>query len=419
MSEHILVIEDDETFRTTLVDLLEKNGYSAFSASDGPEAIDAAKKRLFQLIIADVRLPKDMDGIETVKAIKEMRPEAKTMVIIITGYADESAPIKAIRAGVDDYIYKPFKMEDFLHSVERNVKMHRLEKEKEDYLEKLEQMNKELKLAQSKLIQSKNELEDCNIKLEQEVVERTGQLKQTEAQLLQAAKISALGQLGAGVAHELNNPVGGILGYAQFILQKFNKSAISPKDFKLCRQYVEYIEREAKRCKGIVENLLKFSRKPQVGFEPLDVKQALEETLSIVRHQLKSQEIEVVTDYQPELPRISGNLNQLQQVFTNVIINAQHAMPKGGKLYISVGTRKEDANKYLVVSFKDTGCGIPKKNLEKIFEPFFTTKQDWKSIGIGLSIIYQIITEHKGTVKVESEEGVGTTVTIALPAFNN
>lgn len=417
MSENILVIEDDETFRTTVVDLLEKNGYSVFGVSDGHQAIDAAKKRLFQLVIADVRLPKGMDGIETAKAIKEIRPDAKTMVIVITGYADENAPIKAIRVGVDDYIYKPFKMEDFLHSVERNVRMYRLEKEKEDYLQKLEEMNKELKLAQSKLIQSKNELEDCNIKLEQEVEQRTRQLKQTEAQLIQSAKISALGQLGAGIAHELNNPIGGILGYAQFILRKFSESDFSPKDFKPCRQYVEYIEREAKRCKEIVENLLKFSRKSQAGFEPLAVKQILEDTLSIVRHQLKSQEIKVVTDYKPKLPQVSGNLNQLQQVFTNVIINAQHAMSKGGELSISVGTEKEGANKYLVISFKDTGCGIPEKNLEKIFEPFFTTKQDWKSIGIGLSIVYQIITEHKGTVNVESKEGVGTTVTIALPAI--
>lgn len=416
MKEHILIIEDDEAFRKTLTNLLKKEGYSVTGVSNGFQAIELAKKSLFELIVADVRLPKGMDGIEAVSMIKGLRPEIKVIVIIITGYADENAPVRALRMGVDDYLYKPFKTEVFLHSVERNIKMYRLEKEKKKHLEMLEKMNEELKAAQLELVQSKKELEDYSKRLEQKVEERTGQLKLTQAQLVQSAKMSTIGQLGAAVAHELNNPLGGILGYVQFILQKLSKPDVVPKDFKAYKQYIEYIEKEAKRCKSIVENLLSFSRKPLVAPESVDIKQLIENTLSIIRHQLELQNIKLTTNYESGLPSISGSVNQLQQVFTNIIINAQHAMPKGGKLNIRVSTKMEDGKKHLKISFKDSGCGIPKENLEKVFEPFFTTKEDWQSVGLGLSICYQIIKEHKGTITAESKIGKGAAFTITLPA---
>ncbi|MBA7471010.1 Sensor histidine kinase RcsC [subsurface metagenome] len=419
MKEQILIIEDDEAFRKTLTNLLKKEGYSVTGVSDGFQAIELAKKSLFELIIADVRLPKGMDGIEAVSIIKGIRPEIKVIVIIITGYTDENAPVRALRMGVDDYLYKPFKMEVFLHSVERNIKMYRLEEEKKEHLEMLEKMNEELNVAQHELIQSKKELEDYSKRLEQKVEERTKQLKETQSQLVQSAKMSTIGQLGSAVAHELNNPIGGILGYAQFILQKLSKPDVVPKDFKTCKQYIAYIEKEAKRCKSIVENLLSFSRKPLIALESVDIKQLIENTLSIIRHQLELQNIKLTTNYEPKLPSISGNVNQLQQVFTNIIINAQHAMPKGGKLNIRVSTKIKDGKKHLQISFKDTGCGIPKKNLEKVFEPFFTTKEDWQSIGLGLSITYQIIKELKGIITAQSKVGKETTFTITLPVSSS
>lgn len=419
MKEQILIIEDDEAFRKTLTNLLKKEGYSVTGVSDGFQAIEIAKEGLFELIIADVRLPKGMDGIEAVSRIKGIRPEAKIIVIVITGYANENAPVRALRMGVDDYIYKPFKTEVFLHSVERNIKMYRLEKEEKKHLEMLEEMNKELKAAQVELLQSKKKVEDYSTRLEQKVEQRTKQLKQTQAQLIQSAKMSTIGQLGAGVAHELNNPIGGILGYTQFILKKLSKPDVVPKNLKTYKQYIKYIEEEAKRCKVIVENLLSFSRKSRAGPVPVDIKQLIENTLSIIRHQIELQNIKLTTNYEAKLPSISGNVNQLQQVFTNIIINAQHAMPKGGKLNIRVSTKMEDGKKNLKISFKDSGCGIPKENLEKVFEPFFTTKQDWKSVGIGLSITYQIVKEHKGTITVESDIGKGTTFMITLPASSS
>lgn len=419
MKENVLIIEDDEAFQKTLTNLLEKEGYSVTGASDGFQAIELAKKTLFELIVADVRLPKGMDGIKAVSAIKGIRPETKIIIIIITGYADENAPVRALRLGVDDYIYKPFDMEVFLHIVERNIKMYRLEKERKKYLETLEKMNEELKVAQLELVQSKKELEEYGIRLEQKVEERTEELKLIQSQLVQSAKMSTIGQLGAAVAHELNNPIGGILGYAQFILQKLSKPDFTPEEFKSCKRNIEYIEEEAKRCKMIVENLVSFSRKPLVARESVDIKQLTENTLSLIKNQLKLQNIRHTTEYEPDLPIISGNVNELQQAFINIIINAQQAMPKGGELHIRVSTEMKDGKKHLEISFKDTGCGIPQENLEKVFEPFFTTKQDWKSIGLGLSITYQIVKEHKGTITVESDIGKGTTFKITLPVSSS
>lgn len=391
--EHILIIEDDEPFLKTLTNLLERQGYRISGAKDGPEAIETAKKESFALIVADVRLPGGMDGVEVIRRIKEIQPKATGVVIIITGYADENAPVRAIKVGVDDYIYKPFKTEEFLHSVEHNLAIYRLEKERERHKEIIEKMNKEL---------------------EDRVEQRTKEMKDAQVQLVQAAKMAAFGQLGAGIAHEVNNPLGGILGYAQFILGKLKRSDFGIEDFKDCQRYIEYIEKESSRCKTIVENLLKFSGRP-ISDKPVsvEIKRVIEETLSLIGRQLSIQNIKIATDFDPELAEIKGNPNQLQQVFLNLILNAQQAMPKGGDLRIQA---RNKGPKEIEIEFADTGCGIAKEHLDKVFEPFFTTKEKEKAVGIGLSISQQIIRDHQGTIEVKSEVDKGTTFTIILPS---
>ncbi len=258
--------------------------------------------------------------------------------------------------------------------------------------------------------------------LEQRVEERTKQLKDAQAQTLQSAKMAAVGQLGAGIAHELNNPLGGILGYAQFILEKFKRPEFGIEDLKACQRYIESIEREAARCKGIVENLLKFSRKPiSTKPEPVDIAKAIEETLSIIGHQLKLKNINVIKDLKPDLYKVMGMVNQLQQVFTNLILNAQQAMSDGGELRISaenITDEKAKATSYVKIEFADTGCGIPKENLQRIFDPFFTTKQKERGTGLGLTVSYQIIQDHEGIISVDSRVGKGSIFTVVLPVIN-
>jgi two-component system NtrC family sensor kinase len=231
--------------------------------------------------------------------------------------------------------------------------------------------------------------------------------------------MAAVGQLGAGVAHELNNPLGGILGYSQFMLDKLNRPGFGPDDFKSCRGYIESIERESNRCKNIVSNLLRFSRKSIVDRpELIDIGLAIKETFSIMEHQLKMCNVNVVVNIQPDLTKVMGGVNLLQQVFTNLILNAQQAMPTGGELTITVQNLLDEKTKVVSmvkIEFTDTGCGIPEENLTRIFEPFFTTKTE-KGTGLGLSISYQIIQDHKGKIEVKSQLGKGSTFTITLPA---
>jgi signal transduction histidine kinase len=246
------------------------------------------------------------------------------------------------------------------------------------------------------------------------------ELKTAQSQLIQSAKMAAVGQLGAGVAHELNNPLGGILGYAQFILDKLKRPEFGAEDFKGCSKYLDSIEREAARCKGIVENLLKFSRRPIVAKpEALDIAAALADTLSIIGHQLKLKNIKLTLDIKPDLFRVIGIINQLQQVFTNLILNAQQAMPESGELKITAYNILDEKTKtptQVRIEFQDTGTGIPEENLAHLFEPFFTTKLKEKGTGLGLAVSYQIIQDHKGTIEVTSQVGKGTTVAITLPA---
>jgi len=245
------------------------------------------------------------------------------------------------------------------------------------------------------------------------------ELKEAQIKLIQSAKMAAVGQLGAGVAHELNNPLGGILGYSQFILDKLRRPEFGAEDFKGCSKYLESIEREAARCKGIVENLLKFSRRPIVAKpEALDIAAALADTLSIIGHQLKLKNIKLTLDIKPDLSRVIGIINQLQQVFTNLILNAQQAMPESGELKITAYNILDEKTKtptHVRIEFQDTGTGIPEENLKHLFEPFFTTKQSQKGTGLGLTVSYQIIQDHKGTIEVTSQVGKGTTIRITLP----
>lgn len=271
------------------------------------------------------------------------------------------------------------------------------------------------------LKQSRDEIEQYNRTLEEKIIERTLQLEEAQAQLIQSEKMSAIGQLAAGVAHELNNPLGGILGYAQFTLEKLQKNVPEKTTAKEVQSYIRYvtdIEAQARRCKTIVQNLLKFSRSSRtVDFDEVDVNKALEETLTFVGHQLHLNQIDLEITLDPNLPHIQGNVGQLQQVFTNLIINAMHASQQGSKIHISsrYSPALGEFGGAVELMFTDHGHGIKEEHLKKIFEPFFTTKEIGKGTGLGLSVSYGIVKEHGGEITVQSVVGQGSTFIIVLP----
>ncbi len=271
------------------------------------------------------------------------------------------------------------------------------------------------------LIKSRREVENYQATLEDKIRERTCELEDAQNQLVQSEKMGAIGQLAAGVAHELNNPLAGILGYSQFALEKLsNRTAetITEKDIASFNRYLGDIENQARRCKTIVQNLLKFSRSSQDSdATEFDLGAALIETVELLRHQLEMQQIQVVTKITASSPEIRGNAGKIQQVVTNLIINAMHATPQGGT--ITIGLRHSptlgEFDGAVEIFVSDTGEGIPNEIIGKIFEPFFTTKAVGKGTGLGLSVSYGIIQDHGGEIKVTSEIGAGTTFVIILP----
>ena len=233
------------------------------------------------------------------------------------------------------------------------------------------------------------------------------ELEETHLQLVNSEKMASLGKLAAGIAHEINNPLGGILIYSSLM-----KEELDGADSR--RQDLEKIVQEATRCKDIVKSLLEFSRQTEPKMEPTDINKAITDGLFFLENQALFHNIKIVKSLSPVPPMVRGNPGQLKQVFMNIIVNAAEAMPGGGTLTIK--TAPSDDQKAVSIDFVDTGEGIPQENLTRIFDPFFTTKELGKGTGLGLSTSYGIIDEHGGRIDVKSQVGKGTTFRIELPA---
>jgi len=228
-----------------------------------------------------------------------------------------------------------------------------------------------------------------------------------EEQLQQREKLSSIGLLAAGVAHEVNTPLTGVSSYTQMLLGMLNET--DPKHALL-----QKVRTQAERATNIVNNLLNFSRTGSAEeFGEIDVARVLDDTLQLLEPQLRRSQIEIVRDYDIDAPEAYGNAGKLQQVFTNLILNARDAIPDGGRITCSTGVAEDGS---LIAEISDTGIGIAPENVAKIYDPFYTTKGVGQGTGLGLAVSYGIIQEHAGRISVESEPGQGTTFRITLPS---
>lgn len=244
-------------------------------------------------------------------------------------------------------------------------------------------------------------LRNMTVELEALVEERT-------AQALQSAKLAAVGQLAAGIAHEINNPLGIILGFAQSAVKRTKENDVLAMPLKS-------IEREAMRCKNLVQSLLAFSRRSgreKKQFDRFDFNETILNTLSIIETQAKLKSVEIAKELGP-LEAFRGDINQLQQVLTNLCNNAIDAMPNGGKIMVRTSAAK--GGRGIILEIEDNGSGIPAGIRDKIFNPFFTTKEIGKGTGLGLSLVFEIVQGHGGTIEVRSAVGSGTTFVIFFP----
>ena len=233
-------------------------------------------------------------------------------------------------------------------------------------------------------------------------------LKVSQAQLVQSGKMAAVGQLAAGVAHEVNNPLQIILSRVQLLMMRNQGNEALVKDLQL-------IESNVRRISRIIRSLLDFARhnSGEEGWKRIDLVHLLTQTMELMRHLMEKAGIELqVQNEAEELPVVFGNVGEMEQVFLNLLINALQATPEGGRISVSVDV----VDGKVVAKISDTGNGIAAEHLPRIFEPFFTTREDQGGSGLGLAIISGIVDKHKGRVEVESELGKGTTFTLTFPA---
>lgn len=262
---------------------------------------------------------------------------------------------------------------------------------------------------------AEKEREEWNRKLEIKVEEKTRHLQEAQAKLIQSEKMATLSEVISGAAHELNNPIAGILGAIQILRRSTLSKPIEPALMDEI-DVLESIESAATRCERIIEDLIRFSTQSRCFFSQMDVNEALRDALAIMGEQFAQANTTVTLQADPALPGIEGDFVKLFEVFANILQNAQNALPEGGAVEVATRLTKAYAEPpRVVISIRDTGCGIPPQNLGKIFDPFFTTKPAGKGPGLGLTVSYGIVKRHNGDIEVKSDFGKGTEVTITLP----
>jgi two-component system NtrC family sensor kinase len=257
-----------------------------------------------------------------------------------------------------------------------------------------------------RLKQARGELEDYGRVLEQKVEERTQELRKMQDQLIQSEKLASMGQLAASIAHEVNNPLSGVLIYNQLVARKIMRGDMNQE---VVLDYLSKMERELTRSTKLIRNLLDFASQSEPAVKMVAVNEILERALDLTVHAAPAN-TRVEKDL-PSLPEVMADPDQLQQVFMNLIMNALQAMPRGGKL--TLRTFREDQE--LRIAVGDTGCGISEENISRIFTPFFSTKKEVKGVGLGLSVSFGIIQRHRGRIEVKSEMGQGSIFTVCLP----
>jgi len=435
----VLVVDDEPEVLETIIDVLEdrdeEGSMEFFAATSGKEALEILDERNgdIDLVITDQRMP-EMTGAKLLTKVHEKYPLVGS--IVISGYAEFEDMREAFKSGIFDYIKKPYDEDNLMSVVRSALEKTRLRRRNEQLLEELKRKNEQLQQA--------------NLLLEQRVNERTKQLKESlerlksmQQQLIQSEKMSSLGQLVAGIAHEINNPATSVYAGAEALesnveellgyVERYNEllGAVREEDFQRAREMaddlaeseedVAYLLEEglpwsirsmkegAVRIKDIVRNLKTFSRVDEAEVKHADINEGLKTTLKLVHHELKNR-VEVIEDY-GEIPQIECFPGQLNQVFMNLLVNAAQAIEGEGKIWIR--TYSENGN--VVVKIRDTGKGIPEHIIKDIFNPFFTTKPAGQGTGLGLSISYGIIKKHGGEIKVDSQVGKGTEFTIILP----
>lgn len=397
----ILVADDSALMQRLLLRSLEKWSYEAIVAADGAEAWERFQQDRFPIVLTDWMMP-NVDGLELIRRIRDSQPDGYVYIILLTAKTEKEDLVTAMDAGADDFLTKPFDQEELRVRVREGERI---------------------------------------IRLEQTLAEQNRQLRDTQAALVQSEKLASLGQLAAGMAHEINNPVAYVANNLAVLrrevlsvmelLEKYRQGheALAQAEPALAAAIAE-LEQDGdlpwvqenlprlfqtsldglRRVREIVSNLRDFARLDESELDELDLNAALQSTVKVLRHELNAKqltvELELVTG-----PKPTCRPQKINQVLYNLLLNAIQASRPQGRLWLR--TRAE--GDHAIVEVADQGCGIAPENLSRIFEPFFTTKPIGRGTGLGLAISYGIVHDHGGEIEVESRLDEGSVFRMRLP----
>jgi len=379
---NVLLVDDEPSIRLTMAEFLKRAGYSVFTAADYNGAVVHSPEDL-DVAVIDINLP-GKNGIQLLQKIRDA--EIYVPVIMITGEPNLSVIPEIVRAGAYDFIAKPIVKDVLLNAVGRAAEKKRLVDEKRRLEEEVRRHTEELELR---------------------VTERTAELVETHKRLVTQERIAALGRAAAQVAHEVKNPLAGLLLYSLHLKSK--AANFSESEASLVDKIVDTINHLNRR----VEQILGFARPINLTLRPGNLKDMVADILELLRPQLTANKVEVRLQMDPDAAAGLFDDASMRGALMNILLNAIEAMPEGGTLSIA-NDRTYDLLRLEIV---DTGRGIDREQAKKIFEPFYTTKTN--GLGLGMPYAKKIIDQHGGTISLSGRPGEGTTISIALPADDN
>lgn len=380
----VVLIDDDQQILELVSLLLSRRGYRVITSQSPTDGLKLIEDNKPELVLLDYMMP-EMNGLAVLKEIHSRFPDSS--VIMFTGKGNEEIAVNLMKAGASEYIAKPFNNNNLLERLDNVLRIRTIELH-----------NKKLQQEQSRLLE---EIEAWNRELQERVREKTEALHKAQTEITQSEKLAALGYLSAGMAHDIRNPLNSI----SLFIQLMRHSCNDPEQL----EYQDKILKEVDRIDTIVRNLLDASRRTRTITNNVQITCVIDTALDYFSPQIESGNIRVIRDYAPHIPCIKADPVELEQIFTNLFLNALDEIKNGGNLTLAVMT----LDNRVIVRVTDNGSGIPPNILPHIFEPFVSSKA--RGTGMGLPVVKRIVNMYQGTIQVESTSDSGTVFRLEFP----